>query len=121
MTIITNLFFYKRGYSLDIKSFQLCTALNPGNSICMNCCDSPWFFAVWAFCFAEDTFLCQQNLIANYVIIINLLAIFLCCIKIGLTLPVISYFVPVVYERNVEEYVVPKYCRTWGGFKDCDS
>jgi hypothetical protein len=73
----------------------------------MNCCDSPWLFAVWAFCFAEDTFLCQQSLIANFVIIIDLLAIFACHVKIGLTLPVISNFVPVGYEWNVEEHVAP--------------
>jgi hypothetical protein len=110
---------YIGGYSPDIKSFRLCSALNPDSSICMNCRDSPWLFAAWAFCFAEDTFLCQQNLIANFVIIIDSLAIFACRIKIGLTLPVISNFVPVGYERNVEEHVAPKYCRTWRGFKDC--
>jgi hypothetical protein len=93
--------------------------LNPDSSILMNCHESPWLFAVWAFCFAEDTFLCQQNLIANFVIIVNLLAIFVCHIKIGLMLPEISNFVPVGYERNVEEHVSPKYCHTWGGFKDC--
>jgi hypothetical protein len=85
----------------------------------MNCRDSPWLFAVWALCFAEDTFFCQQNLIANFVIIVNLLAIFACRVKIDLTLPVISYFVLVGYEWNVEEHVMPKYCRTWRGFKDC--
>jgi hypothetical protein len=62
----------------------------------MNCCDSPWLLAVWAFCF---------------VIIIN--------VKIGLTLPVISNFVPVGDERNVKEHVALKYCRTWRGLKDC--
>jgi hypothetical protein len=93
--------------------------LNPDSSIRMSCHDSPWLFAVWAFCFADDTFLCQQNLIANFVIIIDSLAIFACRIKIGLTLPVISNFVSVGYERNVEEHIGPKYCRTWGGFKDC--
>ncbi len=84
----------------------------------MNCCDSPWLFAVWAFCFAEDTFLCQQNLVANFVII-DSLAIYACRVKISLVLPVISNFVPVGYEQNVEEHVVPKYRHTWGGFKDC--
>jgi hypothetical protein len=76
-------------------------------------------FAVWAFCFVEDTFLCQQNLIANFVIIVDLLAIFACRAKIGLTLPVFSNFVPFGYERNVEEHVAPKYCHTWRGFKVC--
>jgi hypothetical protein len=33
----------------------------------MNCCDSPWIIAVWAFCFVEDTILFHQNLIANHV------------------------------------------------------
>ncbi len=68
---------------------------------------------------AEDTFLHQQNLITNFVIIVNSLAIFECRAKIGSTLPVISNFVPVGYERNVEEHVAPEYCRTWRGFKDC--
>jgi hypothetical protein len=65
------------------------------------------------------TFLCQQNLITNFVIIVDLLAIFACCTKIGLTLPVISNFVLVGYERNVKEHVMPKYCRTWRGFNNC--
>jgi hypothetical protein len=67
----------------------------------MNYCDSPWLFAVWAFCFAEDTFLSQQNLIANFVIIIDLLAMFACCAKIGLMLPLISNFVPVGYVNGI--------------------
>ncbi len=67
----------------------------------------------------EDTFLSQQNLIANFVIIIDSLAIFACRAKIGLTFPVISNFVPVGYEWNVEEHVAPKYCCTWRDFKDC--
>jgi hypothetical protein len=73
----------------------------------MNCRDSPWLFAVWAFCFAEDAFLCQQNLIANFVIIVNLLAIFACGGKIGLVLHVISNFVPVGYERNLKSMLRP--------------
>jgi hypothetical protein len=85
----------------------------------MNCRDSPWLLAVWAFCFAEDTFLCQLNLITNFVITINSLAIFACRVEIGLMLPVISNFVQVGYEWNVEEHVAPKYCCTWRGFKDC--
>ncbi len=85
----------------------------------MNCCDSPWLFAAWAFCFAEDTFLCQQNFIANFVVIIDLLAIFACRIKIGLRLPVISNFVPVGYERNIKEHIATKYRCTWRGFMDC--
>jgi hypothetical protein len=119
MFTISNLFIYKRGYSPDIKSFRLCSALNPNSSILMNCRDSPWRFAVWALCFAEDTFLCQQNLIANFLIIVNSLAIFTCHVKIGLTLPVISNIVPVSYEQNVKEHVTPKYCCTWRGYKDC--
>ncbi len=69
----TDLFLCERGYSLDIKSFQFCSALNPDSSICMDCCDSPWFLAMRAYCFAEDTFFCQQSLIANFVIIVDLL------------------------------------------------
>jgi hypothetical protein len=85
----------------------------------MNCHDSPWVLALWALCFAEDTFLCQQNLIANFVIIINSFAFFACRIKIDLMLPVTFNFVPVGYERNVEEHIATKYCHTWGGFKNC--
>jgi hypothetical protein len=85
----------------------------------MDCCDSQWLFATWAFCFAEDTFPCQQNRIANFVIIVNLLAVLACRVKISLALPIISYFVPVGYEWNVEEHGTSKYCRAWKGFKDC--
>ncbi len=49
-------------------------------------------------------------------IIVDSLAIFPCRAKIGLMLPVISNFVPVGYEWNVEEHVAPKYCHTWRGF-----
>ncbi len=45
---MSNLFVYKWDYSLDIKSFRLCSTLNPDSSIRMNCHDSPWLFAVWA-------------------------------------------------------------------------
>jgi hypothetical protein len=113
------LFLCEKGYSPDIESFQFCSALNPDSSICMDCCDSPWLFAVWAFCFAEDTFFCQQNLIANFVIIVDLLAVLACHVKISLALPIISYFVPVGYERNVKEHVASNYCHAWSGFKDC--
>jgi hypothetical protein len=65
----------------------------------MNCHDSPWLFAIWAFCFVEDTFFCQQNLIANFVIIINLLAILACRVKISLALPIISDLIKVGYEQ----------------------
>ncbi len=57
----------------------------------MDHCDIPLFFAIWAFCFSEDTFFCQQNLIANFVIIIDLLTVLACHVKISLALPVISY------------------------------
>ncbi len=93
-----NLFIYKKDYSPDVNSFRLCSALNLDSSICMNCGDSPWLILVWAFCFAEDTFLCHQNFIANFVIIVDSLVIFACPTKISLTLPVISNFVPVSYE-----------------------
>jgi hypothetical protein len=71
------------------------------------------------FCFAEDTFLCQQNLITNFVIIVDLLASYACCVKISLVLPAISNFVPVGYEWNVKEHIAPKCCHTWRGFEDC--
>jgi hypothetical protein len=85
----------------------------------MDFCDSPWFLAIWAFCFAEDTFFCQQNLITNFVFIVDLLTVFVSCVKISLVLPVFFYFVPVRYERNVKEHVPSKYCCAWRGFKDC--
>jgi hypothetical protein len=44
-------------YSPDTKSFRFCSALNPDSSICMNCSDSPWLFAVCGLYFAEDTFI----------------------------------------------------------------
>ncbi len=78
-----------------------------------------FLISIWAFCFVKDTFFCQQNLIANFVIIVDLLAVLTCCVKISLMLPVIFYFVPVNYERDVEEHVASKYCRAWRGFKDC--
>ena len=99
--------------------FQFCSALNPDSSICMDCCDSPWLLAIWAFCFAKDTFFCQQNLIANFVIIVDSLAIYVCRVKISLALSIISNIFPVDYERNVEEHVAPKYRHTWKGFEDC--
>ncbi len=73
----------------------------------MNCCDRPWLFAVCAFYFAEGTFLSQQYLIANFVIIVDMLAIYACCVKISLALPVISNLAPVGYEQNVEEHARP--------------
>jgi hypothetical protein len=82
----------------------------------MNCCDSPWLFAVWAFCFAEDTILFHQNLIANLVVIINSHAVFACCVKSSFALPVISNFVPVGYNQDVKEHVASKFCRAWRGF-----
>ncbi len=85
----------------------------------MDCCDSSWLFAIWAFCFAEDTFFCKWNLIANFVIIANSLAVLACRVKISLALPVISYFLPVGYEWSVEKHVMSKYCHAWRDFKDC--
>ncbi len=43
-------------YSPDTKSFHFGSALNPDSSICINCSDSPWLFAICGLCFAEDTF-----------------------------------------------------------------
>jgi hypothetical protein len=53
------------------------------------------------------------------VIIVDLLTVLACRVKISLVLPVISYFVPVGYEQNVEEHVASKYCCTWRGFNNC--
>ncbi len=80
LRIIFILFICVRSYSLDIFSFQLCSTMNPDCSICMNFCDAPWLFAVWAFCIAEDTILSHHNLIVNLVIIINLNVLFLCAV-----------------------------------------
>ncbi len=93
-----------RSYSPDIESFHLCSARNPDCSIYKNCPDSQWLFAVWVFCFAEDTVLFHQNLIANL---------------FGLVLPIISNFIPVSYKWYVKKHVVSKYCCAWRGFKDC--
>jgi hypothetical protein len=105
-------------HSPDIKSFRVCSALNPDCSIRENFCNSSWLFAIWAFCFAEDTILSHQYLIAGLVIIINLRAVHACHVKIGLALPIIYYLIPVGYERDVKEHVTSKYCCTWRGFKD---
>jgi hypothetical protein len=57
--------------------------------------------------------------IANFVIIVDAFFVFVFCAKISLALPVISNFVPVVYEGYVKEHVPSKYLRAWGGFEDC--
>ncbi len=99
---ISNLFIYKRGYSPGIKSFRLCSALNPDSSMCMNCCDSPWLFAVWPSALQRIPSSVNRTLLPLFVIIIDLLPVYVCCVKISLALPVVSYFVPVGYERNIE-------------------
>ncbi len=109
----------KKELLFNIKSFWFCSALNPDCSICKNCHDSPWLFAIWAFCFAEETILSHQYLIANLGIIINFCAILACCVYIGLALPIISYFFPVGYVRDAKDHVAFKYCRAWRVFKDC--
>jgi hypothetical protein len=45
--------------------------LNPDSSICMNCCDSPWLFAVVGLCFAEDTYFYHLYFISDLVVIVN--------------------------------------------------
>jgi hypothetical protein len=84
----------------------------------MDCCDS-LLLALWAFCFAEDTNLFHQNLIDNFLIIVNLHAVLVCYVRIGLALPLISNFIPVGYKWYVKEHVVFEYCCAWRGFKDC--
>ncbi len=61
----------------------------------------------------------HEHLIANLVIMINLHAALACCVKIGLALPIISYSIPVGYERYIEDHVTSGYCHAWRGFKDC--
>ncbi len=85
----------------------------------MDCHDSPWLFAVWVFCFGEDTIVFHQNLIANLVIVIDVRVVFAGHVMISLTLPTISYFVPVRYKQDVEEHVASEYCCAWRGVKDC--
>jgi hypothetical protein len=126
LTVITSFIYFKLHliisvgcYSLDIESFQFCSALNPDHSICMDCHYSTWLFAVWASCFAEVIVLFHHNLIANLVIIMDTCTVFAGCVKIGLGLPIVSKFVPVGYERDVEEHDASEYCHTWRGFKDC--
>ena len=63
-------------YSPDIYSFRFSSALNPDSSIRMNSRDSPWFFTVSGLCFAEDAFLYNEYFITNFVIIVDMLAIF---------------------------------------------
>jgi hypothetical protein len=118
LRFIFTLFICVRSYFTDIDLVQFCSALNLDCFICMNCCDSPWLFTLWVFCFAEESILFRQNLIANLVIIINPHAIFACCVKIGLALPVISNYIPAGYELDVKEHVVSEYCHPWRGFKD---
>ncbi len=51
-----NYFICKWLYSPDVKLFHFDSTLNPDSSIHMNCCDSPWLFAVCRLSFVEDTF-----------------------------------------------------------------
>jgi hypothetical protein len=66
-------------------------------------------FCCMAFCFADDTILFLQNLIANLVIIINTRAVFAGRIKIGLVLPIVSNFVPVGYNGMPKSMPCPNF------------
>ena len=105
---LQNYFVCKWYYSPDIKSFHFGLALNPGSSIRMNCCDSPWLFAVVGLCFAEDTFFFNQYFISNLVIIVNLFSVFSLIATIGQYLPSISYFVPVTMNGMSKSISRPK-------------
>jgi hypothetical protein len=82
LTLFLYLFVSVRCNLPDIDPFRFCSMLNPDCFICMDCCDSPWLFAIQAFYFAEDIILFHQNLNVNFVIIIKLHAVFACCIEI---------------------------------------
>ncbi len=64
------LFLCVGNYSLDIYTFQLCSALNPDSSICMNHRHSPWFFTKFGLRFVEYTILSNEYLITNLVVVI---------------------------------------------------
>ena len=64
--------------------------LNPDSSICMNRRYSPGLLVVWALCFAEDSILYHENSVTNFVIIVDMFVVLVCCAKISLVLPVIS-------------------------------
>jgi hypothetical protein len=70
-------------YSLDTKSFQSGSALNPDSSIHMNYSDSPWLFAMCGLYFAENTFINQQYFISNLVIIVNTFSVLTLIATIG--------------------------------------
>ncbi len=106
-------------YFPDIYSFHFCPTLDPDSSIHMNCHYSPWLFALWALCFAEDSIVYHYNSIANFVIIVVAFFVFRFCAKISLVLPVISNFVPIGYEGYGKEHVPSKYCCAGGGVEDC--
>ena len=109
-------FFTKWCYSPDINSFRFCSALNPDRSIRMNRRYSPWFFSPNGLCFAEYTVLTDEYFVTDFVIVVNTFAIFTFVTAISLVLPIVSNFVPVSYERNVEEHVSSEYSCTWWGF-----
>jgi hypothetical protein len=63
--------------------------LNPDSSIRMNCCDSPWLFALVGLCFAEDTFFYHQYFISNLVIIVNTFSVLVLIATISQRLPIL--------------------------------
>jgi hypothetical protein len=73
-------------------------------------------FCCMGFLLCGGYHLFYQNQIANLVIIIDLHAIFVCCVKIGLALPVISNFISFGYKWDVKEHVACVCCHAWRGF-----
>ncbi len=66
---------------------------------------------------AEDTFFPQQYFLTDHIIIINSALVFTGIVKICQSLSMFCIFLPVSYERNVEQHISSKYCCTWKGFK----
>ena len=58
---------------------------------------------IFAFCYVENTIFTLDYFITKFVIPVNMCLVFMSCVAISLGLPIISYFVPVSYERYVKK------------------
>jgi hypothetical protein len=92
---------------------ELGFALNPDCSICINCCESPWLFAIFRLCFAEYTFFFIKIFILYFVIIVNASIILALVATISQLLPVLSNFMPVSPKRNFKEHILSKTDCAW--------
>jgi len=75
----------------------------------MNCRYGPWFFFPDGLCFAEYTILTDLYFVTDFVIVVNTFVIFTYVTAISLVFPIVSNFMSVSYERNVEEHVSSEY------------